>query len=296
MSSVTHIPIFAVVTADERRAVEQAAKDLTSALSKTTGQAWTCGCVFVDSLREALIAPASSIVITSLGVSLAPLNGPWSELEREMRESYAELCQIGAPILICTLLRHVSFEGEKEIVARKLRRIRQLNLLATELSREYGALVIDIDRIFAGIGARVLNTDHRLQSPEAIRVASNVISLCVTADALDTFVGVEVQQAARALLEQSYPKLKAASDIKPPNVVAFGRGRSKQLVSTVTDVNQVHHAAWLARQFLAGQIGLSEAGVRLSQAMRRRGVRESAVLLFAGITQLLKSADKEKRR
>jgi hypothetical protein len=296
MKSAYHIPIVAVVTPDERLVVERAAEDLADALSQATGQPWTCHCHFVPALNAVAPVPADSVIITSLGVSLARPDRPWMEIERELEQSYAALCQTGVPVLICTLLRHVGEEGDPGAVAHTRRRIRQLNLLATELSRAYGALIIDLDRVLADIGARRLNTDYRLRGAQAINLAGIAVAQCVTADALDAFVDVDAQQAAHALLENRRPDLGAGPEIMPANMVALGRGRSKQRVSTVTDTVQERHAAWLVRQFLNRQIGPGEALTRLGQAMRRRGARESAVLLFSSITHIFKSADRGQRR
>jgi hypothetical protein len=213
---------------------------------------------------------------------------PWADVERDLRTSYAALCQTGDPVMICTILRHVEAAGDPEKADRTRVRLRRLNLLATELSREYGALVIDLDRVLADLGARRLETDYRLGGAAAVDVAGKAVALSVVANALDAFAPVNVQEAARGILEKYRPAVGLAPEIKMTNLMALGPGRRKQIVSTVTNAVQENHAGWLVRQVLNRQIGPREAFDRLTLAVRRRGARESAALLISGIVRLIR--------
>jgi hypothetical protein len=295
MNPTNCIPILAAVTPDERRAVEQAAKDIADALSRAAGDIWTCRCDFVPDLSAISETTANCVIVTSLGVSLARVDLPWEQAGQQLRASYAVLCQIGVPVMICTVLRHVGVEADPAAAARKLRRLRQLNLLATKLSHEYGAVVIDLDRILADIGAHSLSTDYSLRGAEVVGVAGNTIARSIVANALDAFVSVDLQDSACAVLEKNRPTIGPAP-IAPTNLMAMGKGRRKQLVSTVTDTVQENHVGWLVRQFLTRQIGPGEAFAKFVQAVRRRGARESALLLISGIGQLFRSADTRQRR
>jgi hypothetical protein len=288
MSANGSIPIIAVVTSDERRALDRAAKELGDAISQSIGQSWTCKCDFTSDVSSLRHTPADAIVITSLGVAMTRLHEAWTDVEQELRKSYAMLSTIGVPVMICTLFRRVGDDGDAKMAGQILRRIRQLNLLATELSQEFGALVIDLDRVLADVGARRLDTDYRLRGTKATEVAGNAIARCIAADALDAFVDVDNQQAVQALLESRRPDSADKPAIVPTNVLAFGPRRNRQLAATVTDTVQEHHAAWLMRQVLNRQIGPRDALLKLGQAVRRRGARESAALLLAGVTRLLK--------
>jgi hypothetical protein len=216
------------------------------------------------------------------------LDTPWGDVEQDLRTSYAALCEQGDPVMICTIFRHVEVADDPEKADQIRLRLRRLNLLATELSREYGALVIDLDRILADIGARRLQTDYRLGGAVAVDVSGKAMALSVVTNAIDAFAPVDVQDAARVVLEKYRPALGLAPEIKMTNLIALGSGRRKQLVSTVTDAVQENHAGWLVRQVLNRQIGLGEAFNRLAQAVRRRGARESAALLVAGIVRLIR--------
>jgi hypothetical protein len=289
------IPIFAAVTPDERSVVEAAAKDIADALSQAAGQTWTCRCDFTLDLSAVSETPTKGVIVTSLAVPLALMEQPWEQVEHRLRASYAVLCQNGVPVMICTVLRHVSVEGDPAASARKLRRLRQLNLLATKLSHEYGAVVIDVDRILADIGAHSLNTDYRLRGAAAVGVAGNAIARSIVSNALDVFVSVEVQDAACALLEKNRPAIGPAP-IAPTNLMSLGKGRRKQLVSTVTNMVQEDHVGWLVRQFLTRQIGPREAFAKFCQAVRRRGARESALLLISALAQIFRSEEMRQRR
>lgn len=295
MTATASIPIFAAVTPDERGVVEAAAKDIADALSQTAGQVWVCPCDFTLELGAVSTKPTKGVIVTSLAVPLALMEQAWVEAEQQLRASYAVLCEIGVPVMICTVLRHVSVEDDPDISARKLRRVRQLNSLATKLSHEYGAIVIDLDRILADIGAHSLNTDYRLRGAAAVEVAGNAIARSIVANALDVFVSIEVQDAACAVLEKNRPAI-GPTPIAPTNLMAMGKGRRKQFVATVTNMVQEDHVGWLVRQFLTRQIGPGEAFAKFFQAVRRRGARESASLLISGFARMFKSAEMRQRR
>lgn len=284
-----NIPVLAVVTDNERALVEEAARRLRNALSEATGETWQCPCSFAPDLTAVCGATAGHVVITSLNVPLEQLDAPWADIEQSLRNSYAALGETGEPVMICTIFRHVATALDPEKADHTRRRVRQLNLLATELSREYGALVIDLDRVLADIGARRLNTDHRLGGGTVVDVASQAVALSIVANAVDAFVPVDVQDVTRTILEKGRPVVGLAPEIKMTNVMTLGRGRRKQLVSTVTDNLQENHIVWQIRQVLAGQIGPREAIDKLAQAIRRRGARESVALLFSGIMRLFKA-------
>ncbi len=288
MSSARSIPILAAVTPNERAIVEAAAARLAAALKDATSEAWTCSCSFVLDLGSIPEPTDPSVIVTSLLLPLERLEAPWPDIERDLRSSYSALCETGNPVMICTVLRHVGSSVDSEKADRLRRRLRQLNLLATELSREYGALVIDLDRTLAHIGARRLKTDYRLGGEIASDVAANALALGIVANALDVFVSVEAQDAARVVLEARRPIVDEAPEFRPAELVALGKGRRKQRASTVVDQVQENHVGWLVRQVVKGQIAPGEAANRLVQAVRRRGARESASLLFSGIAQLFR--------
>jgi hypothetical protein len=289
------IPILAAVTANEQVIVEAAAGHLADSLSRTAAEPWAVSATRVADLGAVLDVPAGSVIVTSLALALAPIERSWPDVEQELHRTYEALCATGNPVFICTLLRHVESEDDIEGADRIRRRLRQLNLLATELSRAYGALVIDLDRVLADVGARRLETDYRLGGKAAVELASNAVAVCVVANALDAFVPAEIQDAARLILESERPSVGLTTDQMMTNLMAMGQGRRKQRVATVTAEVQENHVGWLVRQVLKGQIGRREALDKLTGAVRRRGARESAWLLISGVARMARTQEVGRR-
>jgi hypothetical protein len=290
------VPLLAAVTDNETSIVEAAAKHIADALSQAADKAWTCPYDFTSDFAKLGTAMPGSVIITSLLLPLSRIDEPWSEVERELHLTYEALCGTGNPVIICTILRHVDADDDPEQADRIRRRLRQLNLLATELSRQYGALVVDFDRVLADIGARRLETDYRLGGEAAADVAGKALALCIVTNTLDDFASVEIQDAARAILENYRPSIGLTTDHMMTNLMALGQGRRKQRVATVTDEVQENHVGWLVRQVFKRQIGGREALSRVTNAMRRRGARESAVLLISGVAKMVRPTEMGRRR
>jgi hypothetical protein len=210
--------IHAVVTSEaERRAVRHATELLARSLSLASKTLWTLRFTFAGP------GPAAgpSIIITSLLHEAALTDEPWSACEARLRLLYQELC--GDParsVYICTLLRHIdpALAGREEI----LRRIRRLNLLAMNLSRELGLMVVDIDRDLAHAGARNLQTDYRLQGKYAALFAGKSMAMTMLLAGLDDFVPFETQEAARRIVKAFKPPQAAAATHRPNLIGSYG--------------------------------------------------------------------------
>ena len=278
------VPIVAVAAETERAAIDQAGGNIARALSEATGKSWTCDCRFVQGLDLQNPDTAGSIIVTSLGLEVdAPER--WEEAEPRLRKVYAGLCEPGHPVFICTVLRHTG-AGDSAVALRRRIRIRRLNLLAAELSREYGAFVIDIDRELADVGARRLGTDYTLQGEAAGKLASDAIAMEIVVNGLDGFASVEMQDRAKALLVES-KSTATLLEIKPSNLMAIGQGRHKQIVTTIVDTDQQSHADSLIHRVLQGQISLPQAFEKFHQAIRSRGARQSLAMLASGVARLI---------
>lgn len=277
------VPIAAIVADTERAAIDHASRNIARSLSEATGQHWTCDCRFVRVADLQDPEVAGSIVVTSLGPMVdAPER--WEDAERQLRSMYAGLCERGRAIFICTVLRHTAGSDPTAALRRRIR-IRRLNLLAAEISREHGAFVIDIDRTLADVGARRLGTDYTLKGEAAEKLAGDTIAMEVVLNGLDDFVNVEMQDRAKGLLADSRSTV-APLEIKP-NLMAIGQGRHKQTVTTIVDTDQQSHASWLIYQVLRGQISLPQALEKLHKTIRRRGARQSFAMLASGIARLI---------
>ncbi len=272
----TSIPMAAFVAASEQAAVEAARGHLVRALGAAGGE-WAVDCQFVETVGELSEAAAGTVLVTSL-LPEVDRGEAWPETEARLREVYATLSGRGDPVFICTVLRHAG-DGDRQVALERRVRIRRLNALAAELSREYGAFVIDIDRVLADVGAGRLGTDYRLNGTAAADLAGKAIATDIVVNGLDAVASFQVQDVAKAELAQYQTQVALPSDIKPQNLMALGQGRRKQIVATVTDNDQQGHVGWLVRQALSGKIAPAEAFDKLVQAVRRRGARESFTLL-----------------
>jgi len=283
MNATPPIPIVAMVSMAERAAVDGACRNIVRALGEARGTPWQCDCRFVPGHADLQNAHAGSILVSSLVLEVdAP--EPWTDVEQRLHGIYAGLCARGDPVFICTVLRHTG-AGEPDASRRRIR-IRRLNLLAAEISREHGAFVIDIDRQLADVGARRLGTDYRLQGAAAADMAGNAIAMEIILNGLDTLASVDVQDRARAMLAD-YKSAVALPEIRPNNLMSMGQGRRKQTVTTIIDTDQEAHVGWLIQQVLRRQITPLEASNKLLQAVRRRGAKESLAVLASGVVRLI---------
>ena len=290
MTTAVTIPIRAVVDGHEEAAVRLASARLESSLSAASGAPVVVSCTFEPAL-DSLDADQACVVITSPLAEVANHQEPWPSVERRLRQSYQRLAgRDDVVVFICTVLRHVSADEGAEQTESKRVRIRRLNLLAAEISRETGIYVIDLDRSLADIGALALQTDYRLNGSYASEVAAKFMALAVISAGLDAFVSFEVQDQAKTMVAQSQLDLAsrqvAVPDIKPSNVLALGTGRRKQVVQTVVDTNTESHTGWLIRLMLSRQFGISDAVTKLKELIARRGWRASIVMLLAAMQQL----------
>jgi hypothetical protein len=291
MTTAVTIPIKAVVEGHEEAAVRLACARLQSSLSAASGAPVVVPCTFEPTL-DALETNQACVVITSPLAEVANHQEPWPSVEHRLRQSYQRLAA-GDDVVafICTVLRHVSAE-EAQAESKRVR-IRRLNLLAAEISRETGIYVIDLDRSLADIGARTLQTDYRLNGSYACEVAAKFMALAVISAGLDAFVSFEVQDQAKTMVAEAQLDLAswqlAAPDIKPSNVLALGTGRRKQVVQTVVDTNTESHTSWLIQLMLSRQFGIADALTKLKESIARRGWRASIVMILAAMQQLWRS-------
>lgn len=283
MSDPTILRIAAVVGDGERLALDRAARWLGEALTEASG---TAHVVLVDVPAEpGRCVEHASMRIVSLHQDVAAFETPWPQEEARLRALHVPRLETGEPFLFLTMLRHVDRDEEQADHIRS--RIRRLNLLVIELSREFGICVIDIDRALADVGARRLRTDYRLGG-DAIDLAARTMALGIVVDALDAVVPFEVQDGVRAIiLEQTAIETAVPAPATGHNLMVLGKGRRRQRVSTITQTVQVDHVGWLVRQVVQGQIGPREAIAKVGAAIRVRGARESFALLSMSIGRMM---------
>lgn len=283
-----HLTLKADVTSGERAILVGACARLAEALAQSSGEPWTGETYFEGDGELSDKDTDQPVLVTSLATWLKPPGEDWPAVEARIRAAYAALSAQGQPVFLCTIFRHVDELDDEELAQPLRHRIRQLNLLATEISREHGVFVIDLDRALADIGARRLETDYRLLGEAAVVAAKEVVATCIATNGLDALVSPEVQELTVAALASSRPATGLTTDQMMTNLMALGQGRRRQRVATVTAEVQENHVGWLVRQVLKGQIGRREAIEKLSSAIRRRGARESAWLLMTGVARMAK--------
>ncbi len=283
---MTQIPVSVLATRTEMPAIS---KGLDELLLQALGDASSTGTVTLRTSEAADLAgltaePEGTLRVVSL-LPFALGEEDYEALAPRLIEGFEQLAETGDPVFVLTVFRAVperqSAQGQK-----LLRRIRKLNLLATELSREYGAFVVDLDRVFADVGGTVLGTDYRLTGEKAAQLAGQELALNIVTNGCDAFVAYDMQERARAQIEANMVNFHATSALSPADIIALGKGRSRQKVMMNTDAVQENHASWLVSQVLKGRISPNEALGRLIGAMRRRGPRESLGLLFSALKQV----------
>jgi hypothetical protein len=193
------IKLQALVTAEEQRIVDRAARMVAGCLTAVSEAPWTIEYAYPRGIGE-LDLSAPSLIITSFLQEAERIHEDWAASEARLRQFYRDLClDAERSVYVCTVLRHVAPAAPRR--EERLVRIRRLNLLAAVLSYELGVLVADLDRDLADIGARNLQTDYRLQGPYATASAAKSLALTMLLAGLDYAVPFETQEKARAVLK-----------------------------------------------------------------------------------------------
>lgn len=184
--------VMAVVAPTERNAVVAAVHQLVES-THAAGFDLRLRLSFRPSVATVDTRDPRSIIIVSLLPDLFA-DEAWSQTHGRWRAQATPLAADGAPpVFLCTIFRHIGAAPGNPAIER----LRRLNLLATELSRDFGFNIVDIDRIFAHFGARELVTDCRLTGPVAAEVAGYAIVDAVLASTLDHLIPPEVQEEAQ---------------------------------------------------------------------------------------------------
>jgi hypothetical protein len=278
---MTQINIMASITEVEAGVLAFACNRLTDAMSnKAIGVAFNRAAT----LDDVVSAPNGTIRVVSLGAQLASTFN-WVEEELSLRRVFSALAETGDPVLVATIFRYVPAADDSD--GRLLTRVRRLNLLAAELSREYGAFVVDFDRVLADVGGLALGCDYRLEGQKGLEMAGQALALGIAGNALDAYLPFEVQERMVSHLLTRSENVAPAPELIPANMMSMGIGRRRQRVSTITAEVQEDHVGWLVGQVVHGKVGLGEASQRLLMAVRRRGARESFGLLTSGLIRLM---------
>lgn len=194
MTQTDPIAIVAQVTEAESPAARTGAAFLASALRSVSKAADPPAIALTLAATgiEAGQLPPAQIYILSIREELEMPNEPIDAVIARWTSRIRQLQSRGAPIFLCTVFRHA--RGET------LARIRKLNLAVVRLSHSLSVSVIDVDRVLAHYGVRVVGADHTLQHPRAIDAAGHAIARTILASSLDTlFDPVDQENALNRL-------------------------------------------------------------------------------------------------
>ena len=200
MIAPTPLVIEAVVDDAERATLEATAEQLGECLKAATGSAWPVELRFHQTIEAIVPGYRSTIVIASLLPEVLRRDLSLADIEARWRKGLASLHGAFLGVFVCTVFRCVATAAERRREQGTLdiaERIRRLNLLAAELSHDTGVGVVDIDRVFAHIGARELGTDYRQSGAMAADVAAHAIVSGMLAIALDDVILPDEQNRAK---------------------------------------------------------------------------------------------------
>ena len=199
MSAPAPIVVEAVVADSERPAVVAAGEQLGECLRAASGHDWPIDVRFRPTIGSVAATGRPTLALLSLLPELAMPKASPEQVHARWRAQLSLLAGVVPALFVCTIFRHVGRVGDPQSAtgAGTLERIRRLDLLAAELSHETGIGVIDIDRVFAHVGARDLQADYRLEGRLAAEVAAHTIVAAILDLGLDDVVPPAVLLRAR---------------------------------------------------------------------------------------------------
>ena len=195
------VVLDAIVTPAERPALIAASEQLGESLTAATGDGANVRLRFPTALAAIdLGEPPDLVVMSMLGDALSaaePITAVESRWRNQLQSFQSSATT--ANVFVCTIFRHVpgSLDSSDQHDTPSVERIRRLNLLAAELSHDLGIAVVDVDRVFAHIGARSLHADYRMNGAMAAETAAYAIVSSVLASGLDDLIAPDVQERAR---------------------------------------------------------------------------------------------------
>lgn len=195
MSDPVTIRIEAIISQAEGPALIAAGQQLSTCLGSVIKQMWPVQLGLRGGVEDIQAAEPGTVIVASLLTDAERIAEPWAIAELRWRERVRALVALGPPLVICTIFRVVPDRARlspRGAAPPLLERIRRLNRLAAELSRETACYVADIDRAMAHVGGRVLNADYRLASQRAAEAAGHAIVWSLLSGPLDDAVSPEI--------------------------------------------------------------------------------------------------------
>jgi hypothetical protein len=220
------------------------------------------------------------LVVVSLLAEAEETDQPWADQEARLVSRFRDLTSDPrVTCLLCTLFRHLPDPSGEDGDRRLITRIRRLNRLVAELSRDTGLLVVHLDRALADIGALALGADYRLLGPTAAMAAGEHLAAVILNVALEGVVPFErLDAAVAALATAPIPRTLDAEGIASPapsGSIAPGK-RPRALTGPEGVMLGV----------TSGRVPLSRALFMLSRSIARRGLAPTFSLALAGTRRL----------
>lgn len=202
MTGPVPILIDAVVDETERPVWAAAMAQLRDCLAAAGGgTAWRIEVRFPRSLAALDRHRPPSAIVASLLAEAARPDEHIALTEARWRTQLAALDAGLVPAtFLCTIFRAVRGARADRSSAPALaliERIRRLNLMAIDLSHDIGVNIVDIDRIFAHVGALEVGSGYRLSGALAEEVAGYAIVAALLNMALDDLVPPAILERAK---------------------------------------------------------------------------------------------------
>jgi hypothetical protein len=269
------LSILALGTAEENAAVRMAMTRVSEVAAEAGGPTFD---VTISALSE-VAGVSADLAIASMLPEAEAAEEHWTSTERRLRNAIAGLRQNVRKLYICTVFRHAPGpEGRA-----RLARIRKLNLLALELSRETGAFIVDVDRMLADAGAPSFDADFRLTGPLATEAVAREIVRTLIATGFDAAYPRPAQERLSALLDGWHPPRATPQDATPRAWIE-PRPRNARAITFSSPEDQ---AAFALRRLVRGQIPLREGFGLAARMIRRDGVKGTMTFAWRGARRLL---------
>ena len=224
--------------------------------------------------EDAPLEQANIILSSLLSEAQIQDQAPWAETEARIRQRYLGIAKTGPRHYLCTVFRHVPPDALPSLRAR----IRKLNLLAAELSRETGIFIIDLDRSLADVGARAYATDFRLGGPYATEAVAREIAATFLGTGFDAALAREARDRLKAMMADWQPAHAPVVDLS----AAFRPTGPAN--STLTQFSTAEaKAAEFLRQALRGQLKPRAVVQAAATVIRRDGMGGFAKLAWKGL-------------
>jgi hypothetical protein len=224
----------------------------------------------------------ADIVVSSLLPEVLVQDEAWADTEARLRLRCAEAAKGGARHYLCTVFRHIGHDQAPGLRAR----IRKLNLLAIELSRETGVFVIDIDRCLADVGAFAFATDFRLGGEFAVEAVAREIGVTFLGTGFDAAFTQAARERLKAMLADWQPRRAVVVDhdlsLRREPRIAGQAGLAGARFQT-----KEARAAEYLRKFVQGQLPVHTVARATAAVVKRDGVAGFTRLAWKSIRQTL---------